>query len=208
MMPTTDLQLLKTFAADASEDAFAELTRRHVDLVYSVALRQVRSPQLAEEISQSVFIDLSKNAARLAAGKTESLTPWLYQVSRRTAIDVVRRESRRQLREQLAVELTDMNNQPSLWSQIEPMLDEAMDSLDTVERDALLLRFFENKSLREVGESSGSSEDAAQKRVCRALDRLRHFFSKRGVAVGVGSLAALLSAHAVQSAPLGLTTAI
>jgi RNA polymerase sigma factor (sigma-70 family) len=166
----------------------------------------VRSAQLAEEIAQSVFTDLCRAARRLRP-QTE-LTSWLYQVTRRTAVDVVRRESRRQLRERLAVELNDMNAQPSDWTRIEPFLDEAMESLDASERSAILLRFFENRSLREVGQSLGTSEDAAQKRVSRAVERLREFLSKRGVTVGAGALVAAVSANAVQSAPAGLATVI
>src|SRR5215467_8580658 len=119
-MTTDDLKLLREYAEKGSEQAFAELVHRHLDLVYSAALRQVHSPQLAEEVAQSVFTDLSRSAKRMKPGTV--LTAWLYQVTRRTAVDVVRRESRRQLREQLAVELTDMNAHPSLWSQIEPLL--------------------------------------------------------------------------------------
>src|SRR5437867_6832472 len=203
---TSDLELLHEYARQGSEEAFAALVHRHLDLVYSAALRQVRSPQLAEEVAQSVFTDLSRNAARLKSDTV--LTAWLYQVTRRTAIDVVRGEARRQLREQLAVELTDMNTHPSTWNQIEPLLDEAMESLEAGEGGAILLRFFENRSLREVGQTLGTSEDAAQKRVSRAVERLREFFSKRGLAVGASGLVAALSANAVQSAPLGLGTAI
>src|SRR2546426_278094 len=205
-MTESDLELLKRYARDLAQDAFAEIVHRHLDLVYSAALRQVRSPQLAEEVAQSVFTDLSRNAPRLKSDTV--LTAWLYQVTRRTAIDVVRGEARRQLREQLAVELTDMNTHPSTWLQIEPLLDEAMESLDAAERSAILLRFFENRSLRDVGQTLGTSEDAAQKRVSRAIERLREFFSKRGMAVGASGLVAALCANAVQSAPLGLGTAI
>src|SRR2546426_10118891 len=144
MMTANALDLLRQYDRQKSEEAFATLVRRHLDLVYSAALRQVRSPQLAEEVAQSVFTDLSRNAARLKSDTV--LTAWLYQVTRRTAIDVVRGEARRQLREQLAVELTDMNTHPSTWLQIEPLLDEAMESLDAGERSAILLRFLENRS--------------------------------------------------------------
>src|SRR5205085_2624864 len=92
---------------EGSEEAFAALVHRYLDLVYSAALRQVRSPQFAEEVAQSVFTDLSMNARRLKPDTV--LSAWLYQVTRRTAVDVVRRESRRQAREQLAVQLSDMN---------------------------------------------------------------------------------------------------
>jgi len=206
---TSDLDLLGQFTRDRSQDAFTTLVNRHVNLVYSAALRQVRSPQLAEEVAQSVFTDLARNAARLNhTGGTPVLTPWLYQVTRRTAIDVVRKESRRQLREQIAVEMTNMNFNSSEWTHIEPLLDEAMDALDEPDRSAILLRYFENKNLREVGRILGTSDDAAQKRVSRAVERLREFFGKRGVTVGTSGLAVIITANAVQAAPVGLAVTI
>lgn len=206
---TTDLDLLGQYARQASEPAFAELVRRHLNLVYSAAWRQVRSPQLAEEVAQSVFADLARAAVPLCGMKPDTiLTAWLYQVTRRTAIDVVRKESRRQLREQIAVEMTNMNSNSSEWTQIEPLLDEAMDTLDETDRSAILLRYFENKNLREVGKSLGTSDDTAQKRVSRAVERLREFFAKRGVTVGASGLVVVISANAVQAAPAGLATAI
>jgi RNA polymerase sigma factor (sigma-70 family) len=208
---TSDLELLRRFARDKSQDAFTTLVNRHVNLVYSAALRQVRSPQLAEEVSQSVSADLAKLAATPAsplsgsdASSQKTLTPWLYAVTRRTAIDAIRKESRRQLREQIAVEMNAMNATADDWTQIEPLLDDAMAALDETDRSAILLRFFENKSLREVGEALGTNDDAAQKRVSRALDRLREFFSKRNVTIGASGLAVVISANAVQAAPVGL----
>ena len=207
---TSDLDLLRQFARKNSQDAFAEIVRRHLNLVYSAARRQVRSPQLAEEIAQSVFADLARNAGKLnnATGGTPVLTAWLYAVTRRTAIDAIRKESRRQLREQIAVEMTNMNATANDWTQIEPLLDDAMGALDETDRSAILLRYFENKNLREVGETLGTTEDAAQKRVSRAVERLREFFSKRNVTIGAGGLAVLISANAVQSAPMGLAATI
>ncbi|HWC59940.1 MAG TPA: sigma-70 family RNA polymerase sigma factor [Verrucomicrobiae bacterium] len=204
-MMQADAQLLRDYAEAKSQDAFTEVVRRHLDLVYSAALRQVRSPQLAEEISQSVFTDLARSADKLKPDTV--LTAWLYQVTRRTAIDVIRRESRRQARERLAVEMAAMNTSAD-WSHIEPLLDDAMETLDEPDRAAILLRYFENKSLREVGQSLGTSDDAAQKRVGRAVERLREFFSKRGIAVGASGLIILISANAVQSAPLALAGTI
>ncbi len=201
-MSDTDLQLLARYSRDQAEDAFAEIVRRHVDLVYSAALRQVRSPQLAEEVGQSAFTDLARNADTLKPGTV--LTAWLYQVTRRTAIDVVRRETRRQLRELIATEMNAMNAPETGWTHIEPLLDEAMSALDEPDRAAVLLRYFENKSLREVGQQLGVTDDAAQKRVTRAVERLREFFARRGVSVGAGGLVGGLSAHAVQAAPAGL----
>jgi RNA polymerase sigma factor (sigma-70 family) len=206
----TDLQLLARYTQDRAEDAFAELVRRHVDLVHSAALRQVRSPQLAEEVAQSVFADLAQAGTKLKPDTI--LTAWLYQVTRRTAIEVVRREARRQLREQIATEMNALNAsgtgcQP-VWSDLEPLLDEAMSRLDENDRAAVLLRYFENQSLRDVGRQLGMSDDAAQKRVSRAVERLREFFAKHRVNIGASGMASLLSANAVQAAPAGLAVTI
>ncbi len=205
-MSDTDRQLLLRYARQNAEDAFAELVRRHLNLVFSAALRQVRSPQLAEEVAQSVFTDLARQAERLAPDTI--LTAWLYQVTHHTAVDVVRREARRQLREQVAVELTAMNATAADWTDIEPLLDEAMQALDDTDRTAVLLRYFENKSLREVGQMLDTTEDAARKRLSRAIERLREFFTKRGVTVGASGLVTAVSANAVQAAPVGLAAMI
>ena len=205
-MSDTDLQLLERYTRQHAEDAFAELVRRHLNLVFSAALRQVRSPQLAEEVAQSVFTDLARQAHHLAPDTV--LSAWLYQVTRRTAIDVVRREARRQVREQVACELNAMNATASDWTHIEPLLDEAMHALAETDRTAILLRYFENKSLREVGQTLGTNEDAARKRVSRAVERLREFFAKRGVSVGTSGLVVVISANAVQAAPAGLAVTI
>ena len=204
-MSDSDLELLARYTRQDAEDAFAELVRRHLGLVYSAALRQVRSPQLAEEVSQSVFTDLARNAARLKPNTV--LSAWLYQVTRRTAIDVVRREVSRQSREQIATEM-NATNAAADWTHIEPLLDEAMDALDESDRAAVLLRYFENKSLREVGDALGASENAAQKRLTRAVERMREFFVKRGIAVGASGLVVVMSSNAIQAAPIGLAITI
>src|ERR1019366_9058540 len=142
---TSDLDLLQQFARKNSQDAFTEIVRRHVNLVYSAGLRQARSPQLAEEVAQSVFADLARNAGKLKPDT--NLTAWLYAVTRRTAIDAIRRESRRQLREQIAVEMNNMNATADsgtgvspVWADIEQHLDDAMAALDETDRNAILLR--------------------------------------------------------------------
>jgi RNA polymerase sigma factor (sigma-70 family) len=201
-MSDIDQELLARYNRQHAEDAFAELVRRHLGLVYSAALRQVRSPQLAEEVAQSAFIDLARSATRLKPDTI--LTAWLYQVTRRTAIDVVRREASRQLREQIATEMNAMNATAADWTHIEPLLDDAMHALDDTDRAAVLLRYFENKSLREVGATLGTSENAAQKRLGRAVERLREFFAKSVVTVGTSGLVVVISANAVQAAPIGL----
>ncbi len=215
-MSDTDLELLARYTrqhssprnsmeADA-EDAFSEIVRRHLDLVHSAALRQVRSLHLAEEVAQSTFIKLAQHAQRLAPDTI--LSAWLYQVTRREAIDVVRREARRQLREQIATEMNTMNATAADWTHIEPLLDEAMHALDEIDRAAVLLRYFENKSLREVGATLGTTDDAARRRVSRAVESLREFFAKRGVTLGASGLVVVISANAVQAAPVGLAVTI
>ncbi|HTV40313.1 MAG TPA: sigma-70 family RNA polymerase sigma factor [Candidatus Sulfotelmatobacter sp.] len=203
---TNDLDLLRQFARENSQDAFGEIVRRHVNLVYSAALRQVRSPHLAEDVTQSVFADLAQHARKLKPDTI--LTAWLYAVARRTAIDAVRKESRRQLREQISVEMNNMNATADDWAQIAPLLDDAMATLDETDRTAILLRYFENKSLRDVGASLNISDDAAQKRVSRALESLREFFTKQRLAVGAGAFAVLISANAVKAAPATLAGTI
>jgi len=206
-MSTHGLDLLEQYTRHGVEEAFAALVRQNVDLVYSAALRTVRSPQLAEEVAQSVFTDLARQAHKMKPDTL--LSAWLYRVTRRTAIDVVRRESRRQQREQVAVELARQDSAaPSEWTDAEPLLDEAMEALPEADRNAVLLRFFEGKDLRAVGGVLGVSEEAARKRVARAVERLREFLSRRGVEVTSVGVVALLSAKAVEAAPAGLAAAI
>src|SRR5689334_18585231 len=146
-MSDSDHDLLRSYATAGSQPAFSELVRRHVNLVYSAARRQVRSSALAEEIAQSVFLDLARNASHIKPATP--LVAWLHLVTRRTAVDTIRRESRRQAREQSAAEIAAMKSPTPDWSGIEPLLDEAVESLPEADRIAILLRFFENKSLQE-----------------------------------------------------------
>ena len=150
-MTNDDMELIGQYARQNSEQAFATLVNRHLNLVYSAAVRQVRSPQLAEEVCQSVFLDLSRASKQLKLDTI--LSAWLYQVTRRTAIDVVRREARRQAREQIAMEMPEMNSSSSEWTEIEPMLDEAMEALEPEDRTALLLRYFDRPRAR--GKNAG-----------------------------------------------------
>jgi RNA polymerase sigma factor (sigma-70 family) len=205
-MAENDFELLEKFSREHSQDAFTALVNRHLGLVYSAALRQVRSSHFAEEIAQSVFTSLARNATKLAPDTI--LTAWLYRATRNAAVDVIRTETRRQAREQLSLQMSAMNDSPADWSHIEPLLDEAMDSLDESDRTAILLRFFEKKSLAEVGAALGTSDDAAQKRVSRAVERLREHFANRKVAIASAALVALISANAVQAVPATLVTTV
>lgn len=202
-----DHELLQAYVSRGAHEAFAALVQRYVGLVYSAARRQVRSHNGAEEVTQLVFIALARKGQRIAPDTP--LAAWLYLVTRRTALDLLRREARRRAHEQAAAEeFAAMKSSAPDWPLLEPWLDEAMATLPPTDASALLLRFFENKNLREVGAALGISEDAAQKRVSRALDQLRAVFNRKGVAVSAATLATQLSAHAIEAVPAGLGAAV
>lgn len=203
MQSETDAQLLRTYAANGSEAAFGELVRRHADLVYSAALRQVGDPETARDMTQSVFTDLARKAGSLPADVV--LIGWLYRGTRYAALNELRSERRRHQRERLAMELLQPANEPAVeWGHIRPAIDEAMASLNDQDRDVVLLRYFKNQSLATVGAALGISEDAAQKRVTRALDKLRDVLATHGIKSAVGGVTAAITANAVQAAPAGL----
>jgi RNA polymerase sigma factor (sigma-70 family) len=206
-----DAQLLRDYARHGSEAAFRELVTRHTDFVYSAALRQVESADLAADIAQSVFVDLARKARSVAerSAAEASLAGWLHRATRYAALNHLRDTRRQRANERQAMEQLLTNSESSAdWEQIRPSLDEALDSLGDEDREALLLRYFKNQDFRVIGQQLGVSDDTAQKRVSRAVERLRHFFSKRKVAVGASGLAVLISANAVQSAPVGLAATI
>jgi RNA polymerase sigma factor (sigma-70 family) len=207
MMEADDSQLLREFAERQSDAAFAALVTRYVNLVYSVALRQTGNPHAAEEITQAVFIILARKAGGLGA-KT-ILSGWLYQTARLTAANLLRGQIRRQQREQEAYMQSLANEaEPDVWPRIAPLLDDALGQLGEHDRHAIVLRYFENRSLGEVGAALGASEDAAKMRVNRALEKLRKFFTKRGVTLTTALIAGAVSANSVQAAPVGLAVTI
>ena len=203
MQEWDDIALLREYAERNSEEAFATLVRRHVDRVYSVALRHTGNPHQAEEITQAVFVILAKKAPRLRRGVI--LAGWLYQTTRLTAVTVTRSQLRRTLREQEAYMQTASNeNETEVWTEIKPLLDGALADLNDLDRNAVVLRFFYGKSLREIGTALGGSEDSARMRVNRAIDRLRKYFLKRGVTSTAATIAGAISANSVQAAPMTL----
>jgi|GEM_PF-2202264 len=201
----TDRELLEQLARHRSEDAFNEIVRRHVDLVHSAAFRQLGNADTARDITQNVFILLAKQAKQLRPEVI--LTGWLYRTTRNLCLEHLRKDQRRREREQAAVEHL-MNDSTDQWEHVAPQLEPAMDELNDAERHAVLLRFFKNKTLREVGNELGIGEDAAQKRVSRALDRLRDIFTKRGIALPATALAATISGSAIQATPAAILTTI
>ncbi|HVU27145.1 MAG TPA: sigma-70 family RNA polymerase sigma factor [Verrucomicrobiae bacterium] len=211
MNAKSDVQLLREYAARGYEAAFAEIVRRHLALVYSAALRQVESPTAAVDIAQSVFVDLARKAASVSEkfSTDASLLGWLHRSARYAALNHLRDTRRRLTNERQAMEQLLVNSESEAdWEQIRPALDEALDNLADDDREILLLRYFENKNLREVGEQLNISDDAAQKRVSRAVEKLGEFFSKRNITIGASGLTVLISANAVQSAPMELAMTI
>ena len=207
MIERDDITLLREFSATESEAAFAALVSRHLNLVYSVALRSTGNVHAAQEISQAVFIILARKAANWPQHAV--LSGWLYQTTRLTAANFLRGEIRRQQREQEAyMQSTLTEPDANVWPQIAPLLDDALGKLGERDRNAIVLRFFENKSLQEVGAGLGASEDAAKIRVSRALEKLRKIFGKRGLTLSAMLIAGAVSAGSVQAAPVGLAVTV
>ena len=207
MTDKDDHQLLARYARDGSQEAFAELVARHLNLVYSAALRQMRTAPLAEDVTQMVFANLARKA--VAIPRRSVLAGWLHRDTRYTALDLLRAERRRRAREQEALAMNTLGPDPTPdWEQLRPLLDEALQELGDADRDALLLRFFEQRSLKEIGATLGSGEDAARKRVTRALDKLRAWLARRGVTTSAAALSTVIAANGVQAAPAALGPAI
>jgi RNA polymerase sigma factor (sigma-70 family) len=207
MQSTDDSALLRQYAEEHSDEAFAALVERHVNLVYSVALRQVGQPRNAEEICQAVFIILARKAAQLR--RSQALSSWLFQTTRLTANNFIRSELRRHRREQEAYMQTLLNEPDNtVWPKIAPLLDAAVAGLNEQDRQAVLLRFYQGRNFREIGSATGVSEAAAEKRIKRAVEKLRKFFMKRGVDSTASTIAETISAHSIQVAPVALVKTV
>jgi RNA polymerase sigma factor (sigma-70 family) len=209
MFDVSDRQLLREYGRQGSEEAFAVLVERHVNLVYSVALRQVGIAAHAEEITQAVFVILARKAARLHPEIV--LEGWLHETTRLTALSFRRGERRRQLREQEAYYMQSTLQDgagASAWKQLAPLLDEALARLGQKDRDAVMLRFFKDRSVRDIAAALRVSEAAAQRRVLRAVEKLRRFFARRGVVFTAAVLTTSISANSIQAAPAALAGSV
>ncbi len=213
---TPDCELLATFARTNSEDAFAEVVKRHVSLVYSAALRQVGGDgHLAQDVAQAVFSDLARKAAALS--RHQNLSGWLYTSAHFAAAKIIRTETRRRDREEKFMREPTNDSGTGVspvqsaneieWENLRPVLDAAMHELKDADREAILLRYFENRPFAEVGAKIGLNENAARMRVDRAVEKLRAILAQRGLTAGA-TLASVISANAVQAAPAGIAATI
>jgi len=205
-----DAELLRRYIDERSQEAFTALVEGRFNLVYSAALRQLGGDvHRARDVAQTVFMDLARKAPALRGHS--SLIGWLYTSTHYAAAKTIRGEQRRQAREGEAQMMHEINTAPAVdtaWAQIRPLLDEAIHALPEPDRQALLGRYFDDQSLAAVGRDLGVSDDAAQKRVERALDRLRGLLARRGLVSTTAVLAAALANQAVTAAPAGMAAAV
>jgi RNA polymerase sigma factor (sigma-70 family) len=207
---STDAELLRRYAADRSQDAFAELVRRRVDLVYTVALRQCGGDRhLAEDVTQKVFSDLARKAAELS--QRGVLSGWLFRSAQFAASDIVRSERRRRAREQETQAMNEIAHaleSPADWEKMRPLLDEALGELGEEDRDAVALRFFEGRAFADIGRALRLTEETARKRVDRALDKLHALLARRGVTSTAAGLGMVLADQIAGAAPAGLAASV
>lgn len=205
-----DRLLLQRFVKDNSQEAFAALTARYLNLVYAACRRELDDADAAEDVTQAVFLILARKAPSL--GRNVVLSGWLFQTARFAAKNARLQATRRAAYEQKAagamMEQPQTQTEDEHWAEIEPLLNQSLAALKAGERDCVLLRFFQGASFGEIGKSLGLSEEAARKRVNRSLDKMRQFFTKNGIIVPAVALPVLLAAHAAKAVPLGLAPAV
>jgi len=200
-------ELLQKYAQHGDQRAFAQVVSEHVDMVYSACLRQVGDRHLAEEVTQAVFVILARKAGTL--GDHIVLGAWLHKTARYAALNAIKIERRRRIHERKAAEMAmELRKNGPSWVGLEPVLDEGIARLAENDRAAIMLRFFEKRSMADVGSALGVSEDAAGMRISRALEKLRSFFSRRGVTATSAVIGTLILRNSVQAAPSGLQAAI
>lgn len=206
-MKMEDWQQLREYLENGSEAAFAALVNRHLGLVYSVALRKLGNPEDAQEVAQSVFYDLARKARKLRSDTV--IVGWLHRAAWLASLHYWRTEHRRRQREQQAALMNTSDPAPeNSWQQVAAHLDEALTQMDEQERLGILLRFFQGKSFRQVGDTLGVNEDAARMRINRALEKLHALLIQKGVSCSLSVLGALLADQAVQAVPLEISQSV
>jgi RNA polymerase sigma factor (sigma-70 family) len=208
MPDVNDMDLLREFVRENSEAAFAEIVRRHIDLVYSVAFRYTGNSEDARDVAQATFLILTRKAVHLR--EHTALTGWLYETTRFAALGFLRTQNRRQIHEQEAYMESTLNetSPADLWEQLAPHLEAGMSRLGKTDRALLALRYYENKSGAETAAALGIGEAAVYKRTARALEKLRQFFHRRGVVSTTAMIAGAMTANSLQAAPAGLAHTI
>lgn len=199
----SDAELLLLYSREGSQVAFAELTKRHVHLVFGSALRRLDGNQaLAEDVTQQVFIQLARRAEDLS--RHPALPGWLYTVTRNASINAAKAEHRRRMREEEAMSMETFSSQPEPIDEtrrLRPILDRQIDGLSEKERVAVILRFFEGRHFPEIAQRLSISEDAARRRVDRALDKMRTHLQRLGFQSTAGALGAFLTEEGIRAAP-------
>jgi RNA polymerase sigma factor (sigma-70 family) len=206
----TDSQLLRDYASGAAPDAFAQLARRHLPLVYTVALRSVgNDPHLAEDVTQAVFMVLHRKAHRIPGGGS-LLAGWLVQTTRYAAGNALRRERRRRFHERRAAAMKSLTSDAhgSADPVLAPLVHEGLAALSSLDRTAVVLRYFHGLPARDIGADLGISEQAAQKRIVRALEKIRGFLSRHGVTTHELALEGALRSEASCAVPAGLIATV
>ena len=206
-MSTSSIQLLKQYAETGDQHAFASLVESHINIAYSAAMAALGSDDLAHDACQLTFLELAKKAGHLSPNI--QLSGWIYTTARNFSRTIRRSEIRRLNREQRYADdmKTHQLNEPD-WSRLSPEIHTALEKLKASDREAVILRFFQQKSLAEVGDALGISADAARMRLNRALERLNHQLVRRGIASSASALAAALPAHALATSPAGMASTI
>jgi len=208
-MTNDDMELVRQYAQNHSEEAFSELVARHLNLVYGVALRQLGATELAQDVAQTTFIILARKAGSLRADTI--VAAWLCRTAQLAAADARKMQRRRERRE-LETHMQNLSDAPqsesAAWVELAPALDVAMARLGRTDHSAIVLRFFEGKDVKEVATALGISPNAAKTRVSRALEKLRKFLKGRGITISAATLAAAITSYSSQAAPVGLAASV